>query len=112
MPDLTIHLPSLPQRAAALCRCMSFSDSCHSKTAYRFNYFQIFALDGDNHLLPVALGIVTTQTIDDFLWVYEQLKGSPDADFVAWLTHTEHAYFADRGNEAKAAARALQGWHL
>lgn len=91
---------------------MSFSDSCHSKTAYKFQFFQIFALDGDNHLLPVALGIVTTQTIDDFAWVYEHLKTSSNASFVAWLMHTEHAYFADRGNEAKAAARALHGWNL
>jgi hypothetical protein len=103
---------STPQHAASRCRTLSFSDACHSKNNYQYFFFQIAALDGDNKIIPVALAILTSQTIDDFVWVYEQLFTSSSVDFLAWLRSEDHAIFADRGDEGKAADRMLNGWRL
>eukprot|EP00952_Eustigmatos_sp_NYUAD-ZCMA_P004808 21081-Eustigmatos_ZCMA.PRE.1 len=53
-------VPSLwcMQLAAPLCRKMSFTDACHAKNELDFRYLSMNALDGDEHIVVVALGVL------------------------------------------------------
>jgi hypothetical protein len=90
-----------------LCRRVSFHDACFARTQLQYYYLTLNAIDGDNHILPVAISIIRGETKANCKELYSHLKRAPYGPFVDWLNHHEHAAFADRGKEGLAIEEEL-----
>lgn len=64
-------------------------------------------MDGDEELLPIALGIVDSESVDNCRWFLSKLRDEGSPAFREWLTSNKHGMFMDRGKEWQAAEVAL-----
>lgn len=90
------------QMAAALCRKLSFTDACHTWCGRKFHIISLVTIDGNDHIVPVAIGMIRGETVAQCRWFYRCLLNSTHQPFLDWLTDADHVGFADRGNERKA----------
>lgn len=75
----------------------------HSRSEYDFKFLELSTLDGDNHLVPYAFGIIAHEdgeTCRAFL--RHVFDDAPNDSLRRWATSPEHVFFADRGPEAGA----------
>ena len=65
------------------------------------------SIDGNEELLPIAVGIVDSESIENCRWFLQKLRELGTPSFVAWLTSDKHVMFMDRGKEWQATEIAL-----
>jgi hypothetical protein len=106
-----LHPTSL-QTAAAHCKPVGQLDFTHHQGSHELGYINFVGADGNDHIVPVAMAIVRSETRAAYKYFFDHLFTSADPAFRAWLRDKNFLCIHDRGSSVVPEVEAsCPDWH-